>query len=171
MYIILHLSSVTSPTTPSDIRTVKTSSHSVSHKDNISLAFNITPCYSNQRTVLRLCPLIGSLIFISSQRWDEKHTGKPTFTHIRGSAHAHTHTHKPQREISWLLKYNYLTAGCHLGRSIDRYFSSLSLCLFLSSLCSWMFPPALFFYLFTNLNILSSSFNDLFDMIFHIDSL
>lgn len=84
----------------------------------ISLAFNITPCYSNQSTVWYLCLLIGSLIFISSQRWDEKHTGEHTFTHTREST---------QGEISWLLKYNYLTAACHLGRCLDRLFLSVFL--------------------------------------------
>lgn len=94
----------------------------------ISLSFNITPSYSNQSTAWHLCLLIGSLIFISSEmRWETHWTKFHT--------HTHKYTHTPQREISWLLKYNYLTADCHLGRCLDRLFLSL-----LPPLCVCIFP-------------------------------
>lgn len=45
-----------------------------------------------------------------------------TYSHTQEKVHA-----LPQREISWLLKYNYLTAACHLGRHLDRLFLSVFL--------------------------------------------
>lgn len=105
----------------------------------ISLSFNITPSYSNQSTAWHLCLLIGSLIFISSEmRWETHWTKFHT--------HTHKYTHTPQREISWLLKYNYLTADCHLGRCLDRLFFPLSLCMYLS--LSFEFSHILSLFLF-----------------------
>lgn len=120
----------------------------------ISLAFDVTPCYSNQSAVWHLCLLIGSLIFISSQRDEMRDT--------LASAHSYTREgmRTPPRKISWLLKYNYLTAGCHLGRCLDRLFLSVlsrSFCccfctssVFPAAVC--LFPRSLFFLPFTDTN-------------------
>lgn len=132
MYNKLHLSGVTSPMTPADIRIVKTSSHLLLYKDNISHYFT---CFRNNPVLLQPKHCLAS---VSANRVINIHI----FTEMRWGTHwqAHIHTHKrntrtPQREISWLLKYNYLTAGCHLGRCLDRLFLSIILSVFLSLLC------------------------------------
>lgn len=138
MYNRLHLSAVTSVTTPTDRRTVKTSSHLLSHKDNISHYFT---CFQYNPMLLQPKHCLAS---VSANRVINIHI----FTEMRWETHwrAHIHTHKrkythtPQREISWLLKYNYLTAGCHLGWCLDRLSSSLSLCLFSVFLSILAFP-------------------------------
>ena len=89
----------------------------------VSLSFNITPSYFSPGIAWHLCLLIGSLIFIS---WEMSIT-EWAFTHTT----KYRHTHTPQREISWLLKYNYLTAGCHLGWGLDYSCLSFSQSLFL----------------------------------------
>lgn len=133
MYNKLHLGDVTSPMTPADIRAVKISSHLLSHKDNISHYFT---CFQYNPMLLQPKHCLASVsanrvinIHIFTQmRW-ETHWRAPIHTRKR------KYTHTPRREISWLLKYNYLTAGCHLGRCLDRLFLSIFLSIFLSFLC------------------------------------
>ena len=172
--------------TPADMRIVKTSSHSLSHKDNIS---NYFTCFQCNPVLLQPKHCLAS---VSANGVINIHI----FTEMRWETHwrAHIHTHKrnirtPQREISWLLKYNYLTAGCHLGRCLDRlFFVYHPLCLSVSSLYfSWLqFSPSLTVFsvsLFSHPSVLSETFawriqlcwfdssNKCFvDIIFHINS-
>lgn len=125
MYNKLHLSGMTSAMTPTDRRTVKISSH----KDNISHYFT---CFQYNPMLLQPKHCLASVSanrvinihIFTKMRW-ETHWWTHIFTHTGGS------TRTPQREISWLLKYNYLTAGWRLGWCLDRLFLSVFLIVFL----------------------------------------
>ena len=68
------------------------------------------------------------------------------FTEMRWETRRQAYIRTPQREISWLLKCNFSTAGSHLGRCLDRLLLSICVsCLSVFSLNSLhslsLFPP------------------------------
>lgn len=128
IYNKLHLTSVTSTMTPADRRAVKI----WFHKDNISHYFTQFQYHP------KLLQPKHCLASVSANRVINIHIFRDEMgSTLNKISHTHTHkcTHTPQREISWLLKYNYLTADCHLGRCLDRLFLSL-----LPPLCVCIFP-------------------------------